>query len=263
MKISMLMENTPFAAGFQSEHGLSIHIETDKHRILFDMGQSGGFVANAKRLGIDLEAVDVAVLSHGHYDHGGGLETFLTVNSKAPVYASQYAFDPCFSGRERYIGLNPELYGQLRLHFTQEQLALDDELEIFACNERSRPFAMDSYGLNTLRDNALIPDDFRHEQYLLIREHGKCTLISGCSHKGILNIMSWFAPDVLIGGFHFMKVDPDGPEHTVLDEAAQVLTQVDTQYYTCHCTGLAQYEYLRARMGDQLRYLSAGQQIII
>ena len=60
--------------------------------------------------------------------------------------------------------------------------------------------------------------------------------------------MSWFAPDVLIGGFHFMKVDPTGAEHTVLDEAAQVLSQADTQYYTCHCTGLAQYEYLKARM---------------
>ena len=74
MRISMLMENTLFAEGFQSEHGLSIHIETESHRILFDMGQSDGFIANAEKLGIDLAAVDVAVLSHGHYDHGGGLD---------------------------------------------------------------------------------------------------------------------------------------------------------------------------------------------
>ena len=263
MKISMLMENTPFADGFQFEHGLSIHIETESHRILFDMGQSDGFIANAKRLGIDLVAVDVAVLSHGHYDHGGGLEAFLAVNSKALVYVSQYAFDSCFSGTERYIGLKPELNGHPRFRFVKEQLTLNDELELFACNERARPFVMDSYGLNTLRNNALIPDDFRHEQYLLIQERGKSVLISGCSHKGILNIMSWFAPDVLIGGFHFMKVDPSSPEHTVLDEASQALAQADTQYYTCHCTGLAQYEYLKARMGDQLQYLAAGQQIIL
>ena len=70
MKISMLMENTPFSGGFLSEHGLSIHIETEQHRILFDMGQSDGFIANAEKMGIDLAAVDVAVLSHGHYDHG-------------------------------------------------------------------------------------------------------------------------------------------------------------------------------------------------
>lgn len=263
MKISMLMENTPFAEGFQFEHGLSLHIETESHRILFDMGQSDGFIANAKRLGIDLAVVDVAVLSHGHYDHGGGLEAFLAVNSKALVYVSQYAFDSCFSGTERYIGLKPELNGHPRLRFVKEQLTLNDELELFAFNERARPFVMDSYGLNTLRNKALIPDDFRHEQYLLIREQGRRVLISGCSHKGILNIMSWFAPDVLIGGFHFMKVDPSSPEHTVLDEAAQALAQADTQYYTCHCTGLAQYEYLKARMGDQLQYLAAGQQIII
>ena len=263
MKISMLMENTPFSEGFLSEHGLSIHIETEQHRILFDMGQSDGFIANAEKLGIDLAAVDVAVLSHGHYDHGGGLEAFLAVNGKAPVYVSQYAFDPCFSGTERYIGLKLELNRHTRLRIVEEQLVLDDELGIFACNERARPFVMDSYGLNTLRNNALLPDDFRHEQYLLIQEQGKRMLISGCSHKGILNIMSWFTPDVLIGGFHFMKVDPAGAEHTVLDEAAQVLAQADTQYYTCHCTGLAQYEYLKARMGDQLQYLAAGQQIII
>ena len=195
----MLMENTPFAEGFRSEHGLSIHIETERHRILFDMGQSDGFIANAEKLGIDLAAVDIAVLSHGHYDHGGGLGAFLAVNRQAPVYVSQYAFDPCFSGAERFIGLTPELSGHPRLRFVKEQLALNDGLELLACNERARPFRMDSYGLNTLRHNALIPDDFRHEQYLLIREQDKRVLISGCSHKGILNIM--FFPKAMLSLF--------------------------------------------------------------
>lgn len=263
MKISMLMENTPSAEGFLSEHGLSIHIETRGHRILFDMGQTSGFAANAKRLGIDLAAVDVAVLSHGHYDHGGGLETFLTLNGTAPVYVSQYAFDPCFSGDGHAIGLKPELSGHPRLRYVGEQLTLDEELAIYACNERARPFVMGSYGLTTLRDGVLMPDDFRHEQYLLIREQGKRVLISGCSHKGVLNISRWFAPDVLIGGFHFMKVDPAGPDHAVLDQAAQALMQADTRFATCHCTGLAQYAYLKARMGDKLCYLSAGQQITL
>ena len=263
MKISMLMENTPFAEGFQSEHGLSIHVETEAHRILFDMGQSDGFLANAARLGIDLAEVDIAVLSHGHYDHGGGLEAFLAVNNQALVYVSRYAFDPCFAGAERYIGLKPELQGHPRIRFVPEHLDLEEGLSISACNERARPFGVNAFGLNTLRNNKLMPDDFRHEQYLLIQEQGKRVLISGCSHKGILNIMSWFAPDVLIGGFHFMKIDPASPEHSVLDEAAQGLMQANTRYYTCHCTGLEPYAYLRARMGDQLRYLAAGQQIII
>ena len=88
-------------------------------------------------------------------------------------------------------------------------------------------------------------------------------LISGCSHKGILNIMSWLKPDVLIGGFHFMKVDPAGSEREVLDEAARVLLEYNSAYYTCHCTGLPQYEYLKQLMGNRLRYLAAGQQIVL
>ena len=261
MKISMLMENTAFANGFATEHGLSLYLETDKHRILYDMGQSGSFVANAVRLGVDLAAVDVAVLSHGHYDHGGGLEAFFAVNQHAPVYMNQYAFDECRASSDRYIGINMELAQNPRLRFVGEHLAIDEQLELFACNDRPRPFVMDSYGLNVIREDQLIPDDFRHEQYLLIHEQGKRILISGCSHKGILNIMNWFEPDGLIGGFHFMKIDPTGSEQTVLDDAVQGLQKYCTQYYTCHCTGLPQYEYLQTRMGNQLRYLAAGQQI--
>ena len=263
MKISMLMENTPFAEGFAFEHGLSIHIEIEHHAILFDMGQSDGFLINAERLGIDLGAVDVAVLSHGHYDHGGGLKAFLSTNTKATVYLSRYAFDRHLSGGERDIGLDPALAGHARLCSVGEQLVLDDTLALYACNECPRPFFMDSYGLYTLHDHALIPDDFRHEQYMMIQEHGKRVLISGCSHKGILNIMRWFKPDVLIGGFHFMKVDPEKEERFVLDEAVQGLLEYDTQYYTCHCTGIAQYQYMCKRMGDRVAYLSAGQQIVI
>ena len=263
MKISVLMENTPFEDGFLFEHGLSFFIETERHRVLFDTGQSDGFIANALRLGIDLSAVDIAVLSHGHYDHGGGLQAFLALNSKAPVFVSQYAFDGFYAGEGRYIGLDPDLKGHPRLVPVGESLMLDDELELFACNARARPYVMDSYGLSILRDNALLPDDFRHEQYLLIKEQGKRVLISGCSHKGILNIMSWLEPDILIGGFHFMKVDPEGPDRKVLDEAAQIMLLHDAAYHTCHCTGLPQYEYLKQRMGDRLNYLAAGQQITV
>ena len=263
MIITALMENTAIEDGFLFEHGLSLHIQTREHRVLFDTGQSNGFIANAGRLGIDLAAVDMAVLSHGHYDHGGGLMGFLALNDHAPVYVSRYAFDGFYAGEERYIGLEPALKANPRLVPAGDSLTIGNELTLFSCNERSRPYVMDSYGLNVLRDDALMPDDFRHEQYLLIQEEGKRVLISGCSHKGILNIMSWLKPDVLIGGFHFMKVDPAGLEQSVLDEAARVLLEHNAVYYTCHCTGLPQYEYLKQRMGNRLRYLAAGQQIVL
>lgn len=73
MKLWVLMENTASNSSFFCEHGLSFYMETAGHKILFDMGQSGNFVKNAKKMGLHLCDVDIAILSHGHYDHGGGL----------------------------------------------------------------------------------------------------------------------------------------------------------------------------------------------
>ena len=83
MKIVMLMENTVCARSFACEHGLSMYIETGSRKILFDMGASDQFAANAQKAGVDLTQVDTAILSHGHNDHGGGLQTFLALNKKA------------------------------------------------------------------------------------------------------------------------------------------------------------------------------------
>ena len=101
-------------------------------------------------------------------------------------------------------------------------------------------------------------DLFRHEQYLLIEENGKKVLISGCSHNGILNIMETMKPDVLVGGFHFMKK----PVEEVKIPADRLM-EYDTKYFTCHCTGLEQFDYMKRIMGDRLNYLSAGNMIEI
>lgn len=103
-----------------------------------------------------------------------------------------------------------------------------------------------------------MPDDFRHEQYLCIEEKDKRVLISGCSHKGILNIVEWFEPNVLIGGFHFSKL----PLDETLMGYAKFLDSFDTEYYTCHCTGPEQYQFMKKYM-KQLNYLSTGVKIYI
>ena len=80
MKVQVLLENTSLSEALKAEHGLSLYIETGKHKILFDMGQTDAFADNAEKMGIDLSQVDFAILSHGHYDHGGGLKYFMEIH---------------------------------------------------------------------------------------------------------------------------------------------------------------------------------------
>ena len=171
MKIYTLMENTAVEPRFCCEHGLSLYMETKRHKILFDTGAGPGFAANAQLLGVALAAVDIAVISHGHSDHGGGLAKFLEINKTAPVYISRHGFDRYFAGDGREIGLPRELLNSGRFVLTDDFLQLDEELELCSCNGRQRPFYMDAFGLEMLRGGERLPDDFRHEQYLLSLIH--------------------------------------------------------------------------------------------
>lgn len=258
MKITVLVENTSSRADCEAEHGLSLYIETGDRHILFDMGQSDLFSKNAEKLGVNLENVDMAVLSHGHYDHGGGLKRFLEVNAKASVYINQYAFEPHYNGVEKYIGLDKTLENNSRFVYVGDALQIDKGLALYSCNDREQKYHMGSFGLNMEQDGVLVPDDFRHEQYLLIEENGKRVLISGCSHKGIMDIVDWFRPDVLVGGFHFSKL----PLDDTLKGYAEYLDSFHTEYYTCHCTGTEQYKYMRQYI-TKLQYISVGQMITI
>ena len=185
MKIISLVENTSVNYDIEAEHGLSLYIESKNHKILFDMGQTDLFFKNAKRLGVDLSQVDIAILSHGHYDHGGGLEEFLKINKKAYVYVSQYAFDTYYNGTEKYIGLNLMLKENERIILTNGKVEVDEGITLYHCNDRVKRYDLGSFGLNVKRNQEYFPDDFRHEQYMLIEENGKQILFSGCSHKGI------------------------------------------------------------------------------
>ena len=254
MRITALAENTSCRTDIVAEHGLSLYIEAAGRRILFDMGQSDLFLRNAAVLGIDPEAVDCAVLSHGHYDHGGGLADFLTVNQTAPVYVSRYAFEEHRNKTGKDIGLSPALSESKRLIFTDEVCKIGKGLTLYSCNGAKRRYPYHSGGMTAMGE----AEDFRHEQYLLVETDEKRVLISGCSHKGILNAVEWFKPDVLVGGFHLSSL-PCGEELTAVAEA---LTAYDTDYITCHCTGVEQYRWMRQSL-PRLRYLAAGQTVEI
>lgn len=259
MRIVTLVENTALRPELEAEHGLSLFIETNGRHLLFDMGQSPAFARNGARLGVDLSAVDTAILSHGHYDHGGGLAEFLRQNSAAPVYLSSFAFEPHLSGKERDIGLDPTLEACSRLRFVEGGRDLGDGLTLSPCADAAPVVPVDPAGLFTRREGQLLPEDFRHEQYLVAEEGGRRIVFSGCSHRGILNITRWLRPDVLIGGFHFKHLDLQREEHrAILDRTAQQLLDSGVIFYTCHCTGEAAYRYLKERMGDRLHALSTG-----
>ena len=97
MRIINLVENTEGTSGCGVEHGLCFYIETEKHKLLMDTGQTGLLLENAEKLGIDLTQVDTVVLSHGHYDHGGGILPFAKINPTAKIYVPEAAFGEYYS----------------------------------------------------------------------------------------------------------------------------------------------------------------------
>jgi 7,8-dihydropterin-6-yl-methyl-4-(beta-D-ribofuranosyl)aminobenzene 5'-phosphate synthase len=258
MKVTTLMENTACAERYAAEHGLSLFIETKKINILFDSGSSEAFGDNAEKLGVDLGTADIAILSHGHYDHSGGLLRFLQRNKKAPVYVQKDAFEEHFNIEGKDIGVDPALRNSDRIVLMDGKRQLAEGVTLFTCNGEKRIRPLETNGMTVKRDGVLLPEDFRHEQYLLVEEDGRRYLFSGCSHKGIINITNWFRPDVLFGGFHFMGVSLDEAGQAFLSEAADTLCGFDTVYYTGHCTGVAQYKFLKQKMGDRLHYISSG-----
>ena len=266
MKITMLVENTSSRDDIGAEHGLSIYIETTSHKLLFDVGKTDLFLKNAQTLGIDIKDVDTLIISHGHYDHGGGLSAFLEYNQKAKIYISKYAFLDYFAKNERYIGLDKTLANNSRFIFTSDELKIDDELYLFSGNNLKRDENMAKANLFIMQNGKMVEDEFLHEQYLIITEDEKSVVISGCSHKGILNVASWcerYKPSAIIGGFHFMEVECDECGENLIKNTSKALLNFGVMFYTCHCTGLSQYELFSKYMGRKIEYLSAGKTIDI
>ncbi len=253
MKCTVLVENTSLDDNYCSEHGLSFFIETNNHRILFDMGQADLFAENAEKLKIDLSMVDFAVISHGHYDHGGGLEKFLQLNHHAPVYLHETAFLPAYHGKDKYIGLDSALKNHPQIHLISNEVIIDEKIRIVPCSlKKAEDTSLTD--LSVLKNGNLVPDSFEHEISLLIHEE-KLVCFSGCSHKGVKNYMNWFHPDVLIGGFHLKKLNSDNDE---IRKLAFELLKYPAIYYTGHCTGERQFEVMKEIMKSQLNSFSTG-----
>lgn len=260
MRLTVLMENTACLPGLQHAHGLSFYLEAAGKKILFDMGPGAQFAENAQQLGVDLGAVDFAVLSHGHYDHGGGLDVFFRRNDHAPVYIRDGAFAPHTTADGENIGLRPGLQSNPRIVFTGEQCEIAPGFHLFSGVTARRFF---SPLCGTLLEHGQ-PDAFAHEQSLLIEEDGKLVLIAGCAHCGMVNILDRAAelagrmPDVVVGGMH-LSVGETVPDEFIRALAGE-LEKTPCRFYTCHCTGEHPYEVLKQVLGERLCYAGGGSQ---
>ena len=273
MLIKTLVENTSISKDFGSEHGLSLYIETKKYKILFDVGASDLFLQNAKKFDVNIADVDFLVISHGHYDHGGGLKTFLKENAKAEIFLHRLAFGQHYATRPNdkldFIGLDEELKQNKQIVLTSDRLFIRNGIQVFSNVVKKEPYPKSNGGLFKKHDGQMIDDTFAHEQNLVIEEEGKTLLITGCAHNGIINILEHFQtlkgqmPNYVIGGFH-LSSRSGGNEHSeAIDRIGKYLMGTKAKLYTCHCTGIQPYKRLKAAMGDKIDYLSAGSEIII
>ena len=276
MRVVNLIENTKGHDRCAYAHGLSFYVETSKHKLLVDLGPTDAALYNAKELGIDLSKVDTVVLSHGHYDHSGGIMPFANINSDARIYmqetadADYYADDGerAEGERYRYIGIDKAIAGLSQAVKIQGDHRIDDELELFTIRKRSHDLPFTNKRLLIKENGELRRDDFVHEQYLVISEGDKKILISGCAHNGILSILDAFKekygaePDMVISGFHLMK--KTGYTDDELRQIISIGTELmrySTKFVTCHCTGETAYEIMKTVMGDQLRYVHSGENV--
>lgn len=269
MRITTLIDNISYLPELRSEHGLSYYIETNNHKILFDTGQSHSFIDNAKYLNIDLSMVDIVVISHGHYDHGGGLNDFLAINNHALIYLNKDAFNDYYSKNNdtlKYIGLDKDLRNHPQIKLIQsDTYVIDDSLVFYTAIKQTNLSPLGNGVLVEKRGIDIKGDLFNHEQNLIIREGNQCVLIAGCAHNGILNIVqqvqtrSGFHITHVFGGFHLYNLtfDQYEDEERILMLGRELL-KTNAIFYTGHCTGIRAFDTLKHLMREKIEYNSVG-----
>ncbi len=270
IRFSFLMENRAGDAGIVAEHGLSIYIEADGMRLLFDAGASDLFIGNAKRMGVELADVDAAVVSHGHYDHTGGFPAFCRLNDRAPIYVHRNAF------RESYVLRDGKLWGdddgirwsdeqraelEKRLILTDGPVMISDDICVTGTIEQEAGFVPAERFYYRDDDGRITEDDMSHEQCLVIRQPEGLYVFSGCSHTGVISAINTalriFPQEriaVLVAGMHLYKAS----EEERLQVVGEIAEHAPDRVMPVHCTGIDAICDLRSRLGEGCVVASAG-----
>lgn len=264
MKLTVIVENQPAGHGLLGEHGIAFHLNADGRTILFDTGQGLTLTHNADLLGIDLSTLDAVVLSHGHYDHTGGLPAVLERCGSVDIYLHPQAVQPKFNRDGKDIGAPSQALtalGKARiLHMVEKPCEILPGL--FATGSIPRRNAFEDTGGPFYCDahkhtEDLIPDD--QALYAILPEG--VVVILGCCHAGVVNTLEYISEltggqpiHAVIGGTHLLRANAERLAHT-----AGLLETLDVKVLAPnHCTGLNAQCFLRNRFPERFVEAHAG-----
>ncbi len=249
-------------------------MEANGQRILFDTGKSKAFANNAEEMNVDLGKVDMAVLSHGHSDHGGGLAAFFAANKTAPLYLRTTAEDDHYVKLlflRRYVGIDKEVLkaNERRLRWVKEDMEIAPGVHVLTSIPDSEPRPDTQRSILVKTAQGFAPDLFKHELVLVVKEDNGISVITGCGHLGVLNMIQAAkrrfpeAPiKAVIGGFHLIASPiSGGMSATAEDTKAMALRFEDLgcqSVVSGHCTGRKASALLQDALKGRFRMLATG-----
>ena len=276
MKITVLVENTG-PSELKIEHGLSLYIEFNDKKYLLDAGPSDSFFKNAHALSIDLDRVDKAVLSHGHYDHGDGFMVFLNQYKDKVVYGAKNIFDDYYSGSGgsvHYIGLSSKLK-QMKNRFNTilKDTKIDEKIYLILDDVSNTKEICVQKKLYKKVDDVLQPDNFDHELSLVFDTPKGLVICNSCSHAGLESIVDNIKKRLnkpvyaYVGGLHMKSTKNHIETSSFTEEQIQnlcIFIKKNIQYVlTGHCTGNVSYDLLKKYLKDRIDFLTTGKTIEI